>query len=98
MSSPRTVGLALRALARAGARVVAYEDPGGPATATAVAAEAAGLTAVRCRSTSTASTCDALAASGARAVVVTPGPPVSPPARPCPPSGGGALIDWAAPA
>lgn len=65
------LSLALRALARTGARVVAYEDPGGPATATA-AAEAAGLTAVPVPVDEDGADVRALDATGARAVIVTP--------------------------
>ncbi|WP_405658464.1 PLP-dependent aminotransferase family protein [Streptomyces sp. NBC_00079] len=65
------LSLALRALARTGARVVAYEDPGGPATATA-AAEAAGLTAVPVPVDEDGVDVRALDATGARAVIVTP--------------------------
>ncbi|MEU6145741.1 PLP-dependent aminotransferase family protein [Streptomyces sp. NPDC047081] len=63
--------LALRSLARAGVRVVAYEDPGGPDTATA-AAEAAGLTAVPVPVDELGVDVRALDASGARAVIVSP--------------------------
>ncbi|MER5474648.1 PLP-dependent aminotransferase family protein [Streptomyces sp. NPDC002685] len=65
------LGLTLRSLARAGVRVVAYEDPGGPATASA-AAEAAGLTAVPVPVDEDGVDVRALDASGARAVIVTP--------------------------
>ncbi|WP_435220659.1 PLP-dependent aminotransferase family protein [Streptomyces sp. Tue6028] len=65
------LGLALRALARTGVRVVAYEDPGAPATATA-AAEAAGLTAVPVPVDEDGVDVAALDATGARAVIVTP--------------------------
>jgi len=65
------LGLALRSLARSGVRVVAYEDPGGPATATA-AAEAVGLTAVPVPVDDDGIDVRALDATGARAVIVTP--------------------------
>ncbi|MFE7858374.1 PLP-dependent aminotransferase family protein [Streptomyces sp. NPDC057403] len=65
------LSLALRALARAGVRVVAYEDPGGPATA-AAAAEAAGLTAVPVPVDEEGVRVEELDATGARAVIVTP--------------------------
>ncbi|MGW3142617.1 MocR-like pyridoxine biosynthesis transcription factor PdxR [Streptomyces sp. NPDC001139] len=65
------LSLALRALARAGVRVVAYEDPGGPATA-AAAAEAAGLTAVPVPVDEEGLDVGELDATGARAVIVTP--------------------------
>ncbi|WP_406473137.1 PLP-dependent aminotransferase family protein [Streptomyces sp. NBC_01615] len=65
------LGLALRSLARSGVRVLAYEDPGGPATATA-AAEAVGLTAVPVPVDDDGIDVRALDATGARAVIVTP--------------------------
>ncbi|MET9910726.1 PLP-dependent aminotransferase family protein [Streptomyces sp. NPDC006476] len=65
------LSLALRALARAGASVVAYEDPGGPATARA-SAEAAGLTAVPVPVDEEGVDVRRLDATGARAVIVTP--------------------------
>lgn len=65
------LSLALRALARAGVRVVAYEDPGGPATA-AAAAETAGLTAVPVPVDEEGLDVGELDATGARAVIVTP--------------------------
>ncbi|GAA3818198.1 PLP-dependent aminotransferase family protein [Streptomyces coacervatus] len=65
------LSLALRALARRGVRVVAYEDPGGPATARA-AADAAGLTAVPVPVDEDGLDVRALDATGARAVIVTP--------------------------
>ncbi|MER5448820.1 PLP-dependent aminotransferase family protein [Streptomyces sp. NPDC002764] len=88
------LSLALRALARAGVRVVAYEDPGGPATATA-AAEAAGLTAVPVPVDEEGLDVAELDATGARAVIVTPahqwptGVVLAPARR-------HALIEWAA--
>lgn len=87
------LSLALGALARRGARVVAYEDPGGPATARA-AAEAAGLTAVPVPVDEEGVDVGKLAATGARAVIVTPahqwptGVVLAPDRR-------HALIDWA---
>ncbi|MGI5458185.1 PLP-dependent aminotransferase family protein [Streptomyces sp. CA-249302] len=86
--------LALRALARAGVRVVAYEDPGGPDTATA-AAEAAGLTAVPVPVDELGVDVRALDATGARAAIVSPahqwptGVVLAPDRR-------HALLDWAA--
>ncbi|WP_406374613.1 PLP-dependent aminotransferase family protein [Streptomyces sp. NBC_00647] len=65
------LGLTLRSLALAGVRVVAYEDPGGPATASA-AAGAAGLTAVPVPVDEDGIDVRALDATGARAVIVTP--------------------------
>ncbi|MFF4256014.1 PLP-dependent aminotransferase family protein [Streptomyces sp. NPDC001663] len=65
------LGLALRALADSGVRVVAYEDPGAPATATA-AAKAAGLTAVPVPVDEAGLDVRQLEATGARAVIVTP--------------------------
>ncbi|MFF4274834.1 PLP-dependent aminotransferase family protein [Streptomyces sp. NPDC001536] len=87
------LSLTLGALARRGARVVAYEDPGGPATARA-AAEAAGLTAVPVPVDEAGLDVRELAATGARAVIVTPahqwptGVVLAPERR-------HALIDWA---
>ncbi|MCD9876632.1 MocR-like pyridoxine biosynthesis transcription factor PdxR [Streptomyces guryensis] len=86
--------LALRALARDGVRVVAYEDPGGPATARA-AADEAGLTAVPVPVDEDGVDVRALDATGARAVIVTPahqwptGVVLAPDRR-------HALIEWAA--
>ncbi|MGW0969841.1 MocR-like pyridoxine biosynthesis transcription factor PdxR [Streptomyces sp. NPDC002516] len=65
------LGLTLRCLALAGVRVVAYEDPGGPATASAAAA-AAGLRAVPVPVDEDGVDAGALDATGARAVIVTP--------------------------
>ncbi|MFF3415714.1 PLP-dependent aminotransferase family protein [Streptomyces sp. NPDC002698] len=65
------LGLTLRGLALAGVRVVAYEDPGGPATASA-AAGAAALTAVPVPVDEDGVDVRALDATGARAVIVTP--------------------------
>ncbi|SFG29550.1 MocR-like pyridoxine biosynthesis transcription factor PdxR [Streptomyces mirabilis] len=65
------LGLTLESLAGAGVRVVAYEDPGAPATVTAAAA-AAGLTAVPVPVDEQGIDVRALEATGARAVVVTP--------------------------
>ncbi|GHE14385.1 MocR-like pyridoxine biosynthesis transcription factor PdxR [Streptomyces alanosinicus] len=65
------LGLALRALADDGVRSVAFEDPGSPAT-TAAAAAAAGLSAVPVPVDEHGVDVRALAATGARAVVVTP--------------------------
>ncbi|MET7569775.1 PLP-dependent aminotransferase family protein [Streptomyces sp. NPDC005492] len=65
------LGLALGTLSRAGARVVAYEDPGGPAVARA-AADAAGLTAVPVPVDEQGVDVRRLAATGADAVIVTP--------------------------
>ncbi|WP_405648865.1 PLP-dependent aminotransferase family protein [Streptomyces sp. NBC_00019] len=87
------LSLALGALARRGVRVVAYEDPGGPATARA-AAEAAGLTAVPVPVDEEGLDVGELAATGAWAVIVTPahqwptGVVLAPDRR-------HALIDWA---
>jgi GntR family transcriptional regulator/MocR family aminotransferase len=87
------LSLALGALARRGVRVVAYEDPGGPATARA-AAETAGLTAVPVPVDEEGVDVRKLAATGARAVIVTPahqwptGVVLAPDRR-------HALIDWA---
>ncbi|MEU3838671.1 PLP-dependent aminotransferase family protein [Streptomyces sp. NPDC028635] len=63
--------LALRVLARAGVRTVAFEDPGSPATVGAAAA-AAGLRAVPVPVDEHGIDVRALAATDARAVVVTP--------------------------
>ncbi|MFG3114415.1 PLP-dependent aminotransferase family protein [Streptomyces sp. NPDC048197] len=63
--------LALRALARTGIRSVAHEDPGSPATLTAAAASA-GLSAVPVPVDEHGIDVAALAATDARAVVVTP--------------------------
>ncbi|MEV5880303.1 PLP-dependent aminotransferase family protein [Streptomyces sp. NPDC052101] len=65
------LSLALHALALSGVRCVAYEDPGSPASVRAAAA-AAGLTAVPVPVDEQGIDVRALAASGARAVVVTP--------------------------
>ncbi|MET9175494.1 PLP-dependent aminotransferase family protein [Streptomyces misionensis] len=65
------LSLTLRALARHGVRLVAYEDPGSPATVRA-AASAAGLDAVPVPVDEQGVDVAALAATGARAVVVTP--------------------------
>ncbi|MFE2532039.1 PLP-dependent aminotransferase family protein [Streptomyces sp. NPDC059371] len=65
------LGLTLRSLALAGVRVVAYEDPGGPATASA-AAGVAGLKAVPVPVDEDGVDVRALDATGARAVIVTP--------------------------
>ncbi|MFJ6083352.1 PLP-dependent aminotransferase family protein [Streptomyces sp. NPDC092369] len=65
------LALTLRVLARAGVRVVAYEDPGGPATAEA-AADAAGLAAVPVPVDESGLDVRELDATGARAVIVTP--------------------------
>ncbi|MFF1297885.1 MULTISPECIES: PLP-dependent aminotransferase family protein [unclassified Streptomyces] len=87
------LSLALGALARRGVRVVAYEDPGGPATARA-AAETAGLAAVPVPVDEEGVDVRKLAATGARAVIVTPahqwptGVVLAPDRR-------HALIDWA---
>jgi GntR family transcriptional regulator/MocR family aminotransferase len=63
--------LAFSALARAGVRTVAYEDPGGPRSTEAAAAWA-GLDAVPVPVDGDGVDVRALAATGARAVVVTP--------------------------
>ncbi|MGW7386478.1 MocR-like pyridoxine biosynthesis transcription factor PdxR [Streptomyces sp. NPDC054794] len=65
------LALTMQALAASGTRVVAYEDPGGPGTASA-AAEAAGLTAVPVPVDEHGIDVAALAATGAGAVIVTP--------------------------
>ncbi|MGW7260867.1 MocR-like pyridoxine biosynthesis transcription factor PdxR [Streptomyces sp. NPDC054834] len=88
------LSLTLQALARAGARAVAYEDPGAPGTATA-AATAAGLQAVPVPVDAHGIDVTALEATGARAVIVTPahqwptGVALAPARRI-------ALIEWAA--
>ncbi|MEU6374628.1 PLP-dependent aminotransferase family protein [Streptomyces sp. NPDC046909] len=87
------LSLTLAALARRGVRVVAYEDPGGPAVARA-AAEVAGLTAVPVPVDEQGLDVRRLEATGARAVIVTPahqwptGVVLAPGRR-------HALIDWA---
>jgi GntR family transcriptional regulator/MocR family aminotransferase len=87
------LSLTLQALARSGARVVAYEDPGSPAGATA-AAEAVGLTAVPVPVDEHGLDVRVLEASGAQAVIVTPahqwptGVPLAPERRL-------ALTEWA---
>lgn len=63
--------LALRALAAAGVRTLAYEDPGSPASTRAAAAHA-GLTAVPVPVDEHGIDVTALAATGAGAVLVTP--------------------------
>ncbi len=63
--------LALRALARAGVRTLGYEDPGSPVDLPAAAARA-GLSAVPVPVDELGLDVDALVATGARAVVVTP--------------------------
>ncbi|MFG2605970.1 PLP-dependent aminotransferase family protein [Streptomyces sp. NPDC048514] len=65
------LSLALQALARGGVRSVAYEDPGSPASVRAAAA-AAGLETVPVPVDERGIDVGALAATGARAVVVTP--------------------------
>lgn len=65
------VGLALRALARTGVHTVAYEDPGSPATLSS-AASWAGLSAIPVPVDGYGIDVQALAATDARAVVVTP--------------------------
>ncbi|MFK0048967.1 PLP-dependent aminotransferase family protein [Streptomyces sp. NPDC090741] len=65
------LGLALRALARTGIRTVAYEDPGSPATITSAAASA-GLSAIPVPVDEHGIDVEALTATDARAVVVTP--------------------------
>ncbi|MEV7523476.1 PLP-dependent aminotransferase family protein [Streptomyces sp. NPDC091371] len=65
------LGLALHALARTGVRTVAYEDPGSPATI-ASAAASAGLSAIPVPVDERGIDVQALAATDARAVVVTP--------------------------
>ncbi|MDH6219403.1 PLP-dependent aminotransferase family protein [Streptomyces pseudovenezuelae] len=88
------LALTLRVLARAGVRVVAYEDPGGPDTAMA-AADAAGLVAVPVPVDESGLDVRELDATGARAVIVTPahqwptGVVLAPERR-------HALVEWAA--
>ncbi|POX53768.1 PLP-dependent aminotransferase family protein [Streptomyces sp. Ru71] len=65
------LGLVLRVLAEGGVRTVAFEDPGSPGAARA-AAEAAGLRAVFVPVDAHGVDVQALAATDARAVVVTP--------------------------
>jgi GntR family transcriptional regulator/MocR family aminotransferase len=65
------LGLALHVLAAGGVRTVAFEDPGSPATVGACAA-AAGLRAVPVPVDEHGIDVSALAATGARAVLVTP--------------------------
>ncbi|MFJ5827908.1 PLP-dependent aminotransferase family protein [Streptomyces sp. NPDC093089] len=65
------LGLTLRVLAHGGVRTVAFEDPGSPATIR-TAATAAGLRAVPVPVDEHGIDVRALAATGARAVVVTP--------------------------
>ncbi|MCO6006702.1 PLP-dependent aminotransferase family protein [Actinoallomurus purpureus] len=65
------LNIALRALARAGVRAVAYEDPGSPETVTSAAARA-GLSAIPVPVDEQGLDVAALAATEARAVVVTP--------------------------
>ncbi|MEU0400131.1 PLP-dependent aminotransferase family protein [Streptomyces sp. NPDC006197] len=65
------LGLALRALAGAGVRTVAYEDPGSPTTVSS-AASRAGMSAVPVPVDELGIDVRALAATDARAVVVTP--------------------------
>lgn len=65
------LGLALRVLADAGVHTVAFEDPGSPATVTAAAATA-GMRAVPVPVDEQGIDVHALAATAARAVVVTP--------------------------
>ncbi|REK87714.1 PLP-dependent aminotransferase family protein [Streptomyces inhibens] len=65
------LGLALRALARTGIRTVAYENPGSPATVSS-AASAAGLSAIPVPVDAHGIDVQALSATEARAVVVTP--------------------------
>ncbi|MDH6580407.1 PLP-dependent aminotransferase family protein [Kitasatospora sp. MAP5-34] len=87
------LGLALRALARTGVRTVAYEDPGSPATISS-AASWAGLSVIPVPVDEHGIDVRALAATDARAVVVTPahqwptGVALAPERRL-------ALIDWA---
>ncbi|MFF3906415.1 PLP-dependent aminotransferase family protein, partial [Streptomyces sp. NPDC001848] len=87
------LGLALHALARSGIRAVAFEDPGSPAAIRSAAAWA-GMSAVPVPVDDRGIDVDALAATDARAVVVTPahqwptGVVLAPERRP-------ALIDWA---
>ncbi|GAA4202125.1 MocR-like pyridoxine biosynthesis transcription factor PdxR [Actinocatenispora rupis] len=86
--------LVLRALADGGARIVAYEDPGSPETAASAAARA-GLTAVPVPVDETGVDVDALAATGADAVIVTPAHQ-SPTGVVLAPERRLALLDWAA--
>jgi GntR family transcriptional regulator/MocR family aminotransferase len=65
------LSLALRALADTGVRRVAFEDPG-PKTSTSAAAALAGLEAVPVRVDEFGLDVEALAATGATAVVITP--------------------------
>ncbi len=65
------LALALRAVAAAGVRCVAYEDPGSPTTIS-TAAGAAGLSTVPVPVDEHGIDVEALAATGARTVVVTP--------------------------
>ncbi|MFF7755157.1 PLP-dependent aminotransferase family protein [Streptomyces sp. NPDC007971] len=65
------LGLTLQALARAGVRAVAHEEPGSPATATA-SVRAAGLTPVPVPVDAHGIDVRALDATGVRAVIVTP--------------------------
>ncbi|NJP46014.1 MocR-like pyridoxine biosynthesis transcription factor PdxR [Actinacidiphila epipremni] len=65
------LSLALRVLAAGGVRTVAYENPGSPATVTAAAARA-GMSLVPVPVDDDGIDVRALAATGARAVVVTP--------------------------
>ncbi|WP_433181064.1 PLP-dependent aminotransferase family protein [Actinoallomurus sp. CA-150999] len=65
------LNVALRALARTGVRTVAYEDPGSPGTVTS-AATRAGLSAIPVPVDEHGIDVAALAATDARAVVVTP--------------------------
>ncbi|MFI0712433.1 PLP-dependent aminotransferase family protein [Streptomyces inhibens] len=65
------LGLALRALARTGVRTVAYENPGSPVTVSS-AASAAGLSAIPVPVDAHGIDVQALSATEARAVVVTP--------------------------
>ncbi|MFF5207388.1 PLP-dependent aminotransferase family protein [Streptosporangium sp. NPDC000396] len=87
------LGLALRTLAESGVRAVAYEDPGSPPTITSAVA-AAGLSAIPVPVDEHGVDVDALTATGARAVIVTPahqwptGVALAPERRL-------ALIDWA---
>ncbi|MEV0838655.1 PLP-dependent aminotransferase family protein [Actinocatenispora sera] len=85
--------LVLRALADGGARIVAYEDPGSPETAGSAAARA-GLAAVPVPVDEAGVDVDALAATGADAVVVTPAHQ-SPTGVVLAPERRLALLDWA---
>ncbi|GAA4631143.1 PLP-dependent aminotransferase family protein [Actinoallomurus vinaceus] len=82
------LNVALRALARTGVRTVAYEDPGSPETVTSAAARA-GLSAIPVPVDEHGIDVAALAATDARAVVVTP-------AHQWPTGVVLALIEWAA--